>query len=476
MLSRRQFVRDAWTTLAVQPFFSRTSAASASSTEGRDRFGGWKGRSFEATGYFRVEKDDRWWLVTPEGNAFLSFGINHLYPDLWNQDYNREAWKARLGLDTLSGPEFRGALRAWFLATCREYGFNTVGVHTSLGVANSPRPSMPYMRSIQFVDIPHWKTEIPDENFVDVFAAEFARHCDRLARDLAAPARDDPFLLGYAMTDCPLLTEEDCRERPDVIGGARRKSRIGWPRRLRNLGAKSPGKLEYVEAMRKIYRGDITVFNDTYGTDFDSFGALASAEQWRPRTDLSNGNETRDNVEFLQHVVARYYRTARDAIRRHDPNHLFVGDKINANTDSLDTVLPVTSQFTDIVFYQMYARYEVQMPGLDRWSGLVDKPLINGDSAFTMITDSMPRPYGPVADNLEERADWTAEFFRSAFARPEFVGWHYCGLIDASNRVPRKRERQHSGLLDGYGEPYPLLKESLAECTSEMYELASGEL
>ncbi len=166
----------------------------------------------------------------------------------------------------------------------------------------------------------------------------------------------------------------------------------------------------------------------------------------------------------------------RDAIRRYDSNHMFVGDKINANTDTLDTVLPITSRFTDIVFYQMYARYEVQKPGLDRWSKMVDKPLINGDSAFTMITDNMPRPYGPVADTLEQRAEWTAEFFRSAISRPEFIGWHYCSLIDASNLIPRKWDRQHSGLLDGYGEPYPGLKEVIKACTGEMYQLATRRL
>ena len=67
-----------------------------------DRFGGWTGKKFKATGFFRVEKDERWWLVTPEGSAFLSFGINHLHPDLWKQDYNRQAWKKRLGLDDLN--------------------------------------------------------------------------------------------------------------------------------------------------------------------------------------------------------------------------------------------------------------------------------------------------------------------------------------------------------------------------------------
>ena len=120
----------------------------------------------------------------------------------------------------------------------------------------------------------------------------------------------------------------------------------------------------------------------------------------------------------------------------------------------------------------MYARYEVQQPGLDRWSKIADKPFINGDSAFTMITDSMPRPYGPVADNLPQRAEWTDEFFRNAFARPEFVGWRYCGLIDASNLVPRKQDRQHSGLLNGYGEPYPELEKVLKACTDQMYSIA----
>jgi hypothetical protein len=442
-----------------------------------DRFGGWTGKQFEATGFFRVEKDQRWWLVTPEGNAFLSFGINHLHPDLWNQDYNREAWKGRLSLDDLNNwRKFAPALRTWFLRTCREYRFNTVGVHAELSIVNTPQPSMPYMQPICFVDIPHWKREIPDDNFLDVFSNGFAARCDRMAKEIAAPARQDPFLLGYAMTDCPLFTQEDCRERPDTIGGARRKARIGWPRRLRNLPAGAPGKQAYVRAIRELYRDRIDDFNSTYGTQFPSFDALRAAENWRPQTDLSSGSETRDNVEFLKKVVAQYYQTAKDAIRRYDPNHLFVGDKINANTDTLDTVLPVTSRYTDVVFYQMYGRYEVQQPGLDRWSKVIDKPFINGDSAFTMITDTMPRPYGPVTDSLEQRAEWTAEYFRNAFSRPEFVGWHYCGLIDAPILIPRKWDRQHSGLMTGYGEAYPVLKETLEVCTDEMYKIATHSL
>jgi hypothetical protein len=473
-MNRRHFNQSALAAALAPLGFLGAKHVLAAPTGDRDRFGGWTGKRFEATGFFRTEKDERWWLVTPEGNAFLSFGINHFYTDLFRQPFSRENWEKLLGVEDLGDDsQFYPAVKKWLLKTCADYGFNTLGVHNALQVVNTPRPVMPYMQPIKFVDTPHWKKDIPDENFLDVFSPEFAARCDKLAKEIAAPLKEDPFLLGYSMTDCTLFTEEDLRERTDVIGGARRPSRIGWPRRLRNFRADAPGKQAYVETVREIYRDSIRDFNATYATAFDSFDALAMAADWRPNTDLSNANETRDNILFVQACVAKYYETARDAIRRYDPNHLFMGDKLNANTDSLDTVLSVTSKYTDVLLYQMYARYEVQQPGLDRWAERVDLPVINGDSAFTMITDTMPRPYGPVADNLEQRVEWTDEFFRKAFARPEFVGWHYCGLVNATNRIARKQDRQHSGLVDSYGKPYPALQKVIKEAAEELYEIGS---
>src|SRR5690606_35796807 len=41
-----------------------------------DKWGGWKnGPKLKATGFFRTEKvNGRWWLVTPEGSLFWSYG------------------------------------------------------------------------------------------------------------------------------------------------------------------------------------------------------------------------------------------------------------------------------------------------------------------------------------------------------------------------------------------------------------------
>jgi hypothetical protein len=484
-MERRKFLKSVSAFAITCPFVSQVSGNHFNNSQ-FDQYGGWDQRKFKATGFFRVEKDERWWFVTPEGNAFLSFGINHIHPDWWNQPYNRAAWKEILGVSELRGPEFNQALRNWFMEYRHHFGINTIGVHNDLNVLNQPS-FMPYLLPIRFVDIAHWRTDVPDENFIDVFSDRFRIHCEALAKEIAAPVAEDPFLIGYAMTDCPLLTEEDCRTRTDVIGGRRRGNRVGWPRRLRNLGPDAPGKRRYVELMKALYRNNIDDFNDVYDTGFGSFEEITQTINWRPDTDLSNGFETRDNIEFLKLVVKKYYQTTHDAIHSVDPNHLFFGDKLNGNTDTLDTVLPVTSEFVDVNFYQMYAKYGVQEIVLDRWSKMTDKPFVNGDSAFSTQTEMTPRPFGAVAASQNQKAEWTAEFFRKAFSRTDFIGWHYCGLIDTwveggiGNYFTKTDEfgstagRQHTGLSMMDGTPYQPIQKILKECTDNLYQIAVGD-
>lgn len=72
-----------------------------------------------------------------------------------------------------------------------------------------------------------------------------------------------------------------------------------------------------------------------------------------------------------------------------------------------------------------------------------------------------------------QNAAWTKEFFEEAFARPEFVGWHYCGLIDTPLKlVSKESERQHSGMFDGYGNAYPLLEKTVSQCGKELYVIS----
>ena len=85
-----------------------------------DRFKGSDAITATATGFFHTEKiDDRWWLIDPEGHAFVSIALNHIdetdlkYPrnlDVWRRKYgSRERWIEAVLND----------LNSW--------GFNTLG-------------------------------------------------------------------------------------------------------------------------------------------------------------------------------------------------------------------------------------------------------------------------------------------------------------------------------------------------------------
>jgi hypothetical protein len=80
-----QFTRADWpgkvgeaSELGQQRKAEEAELAASPGPPDRDEFGGWtKGPTMDATGYFSTAKArGRWWLVSPSGHLFLSFGID----------------------------------------------------------------------------------------------------------------------------------------------------------------------------------------------------------------------------------------------------------------------------------------------------------------------------------------------------------------------------------------------------------------
>ena len=241
-----------------------------------DSYGGWKGKKLTKTGFFHTENDGkRWWFVTPEGNAFLSLGINHYHAGWWMQDYNQEYWNKTFGANKAGNEQWMKGFRKVASADVKRLGINTLGWHTDApSLTDQPNGAVvPYLRSYKPIVLDHYRHP-KAESFVDVFTPEFEELCDRKAREVATPYVNDPMLLGYCMSDCPIFTDNDISS----MGGS-----TSWSRILRNLGADAPGKQEYVKFIKKRYI-DITAFNKVYNTDFSAWNDLVEAENWRPNT------------------------------------------------------------------------------------------------------------------------------------------------------------------------------------------------
>jgi hypothetical protein len=438
---------------------------------GYDRFGGRLAEKFETNGFFRLEQRRRWWFVTPEGNAWLGFGVNHVAPGWLNQDYNRDTWLKRFGAERFNDAMWKAGLRQQVFADMSACGFNHFGVHndhvllSGLGFAQIPE--------LHFVRIAPWMKPTA-KDFLDVFAPEFKEHCEGIARAKVVPRRDDPWVLGWAFTDTPVFTDREAAPRGKVIHSVPSDGFPTWPRVLRNLPASAPGKQSWLAAIRPRYRDDLRAFNSTYAATFNTWDELLAAVQWRPHTDLTNQRELADNAAFLEQCVDRYYTTAVAAIRAHDPHHLIFGDKMNANTDGADAVLRITERHTDVVFYQMYGRWAEQRASLDQWRKITRKSFFNGDSSYAVTSEMMPSPYGPHARDQSERGEWTFEFAKHAFAEPDFVGWTVCGWVDTWRTMPGKEHKQHSGFFGPQGEPHSAYIQRLREASDRLYELALG--
>lgn len=171
-----------WTVLTTRMTAVNAGLETLAAKSGKhDTYGGWRNLKGRETGFFHTEQiDGRWWLITPEGNAFFSKGVCAV-------DTDRE--EAAHQLD--------------------EWGFNT------LGASSARLPGMAYTLLLDLA-----ASTAPDRQLKgaipDYFSPEFRAAVDRRAAELCRPLAEDPWLIGY-FTDnelywvTPVIVEGDVR-------------------------------------------------------------------------------------------------------------------------------------------------------------------------------------------------------------------------------------------------------------------------
>ncbi len=436
-----------------------------------DQYGGWKDKQFEATGFFRTEHDGkRWWLVTPEGHPFISFGLNHFHASFWNQPANSEHWTKEFGAHEPLDETWINGFRNYALKICQDLGFNALGIHNDIKYLTDSKQGaiLPYIRRYEPVVLSHW-TYPKADRYHDVFAPEFIVHCDSIARKQAYPFKDDPMLIGYSMSDAPVLTDLAVKNRPP---GA-----TTWPRVLRNLAANSPGKQAYVEMVRNNYK-DIAAFNQDYNTSFDSWEDLTATKSWRPETDYNNQSELDDNAAFLRLCIEECYKVALTALRKYDPDHMFLGNKIGFGEENIARQMEIVAPLVDIINYGNYGRLATQIEFLDQWTDKVNKPFLNADGSLAMRSEMVPNPIsrpGTVTDDPVQYATWTRELAEGLFARPDVVGWDLCGSMETWKTAPGQEKKQHQGIMDPFGKMHPGIDVVIKDVSSRLYLIASKQ-
>ena len=372
-------------------------------------------------GFFRLaQADGVWWLVTPEGERFFSIGVNHIDPNLLLTEADTEASLTKYGADLRDAenraPGDSEAAHKFMeesMDNIQAWGFNSLG-----GQNQVPQNRLPYVATFRPAIIENWPIK---KSFPDPFSPATVKMVDEKASKWAATRKLDPLIIGVTTTAMPLWATN-----PDRIHE--------WVKTLMNLPAKAPGKIAFMKVLKAHYPKPEGA-GAAYGVKAESWADLANRKKWPKPKDRAR--VLKDQDAMLQAIAAAWYPLVTQAVRKHMPNHLFLGDKIVPFRDLPEWLVPIVAENFDIMYFQWYDNADAQMARLQKIYGQTGKPVIMGDSSFAFPNERVPKPKGVPVENQAAVGTTYAAYMAVMANEPWFIGWHHCGYMEGAPDLAR---------------------------------------
>jgi len=395
---------------------------------GRSQYGGILARRAQATGFFHAQQlDGRWWLVDPLGCLYLNVAVVSVTPG------NSPPPRASL-------PQRFGTQAAWADSTSallQRNGFNGTGAWSDDNLMNGAATRVPYTKIHNFMSeygkirggtyAQPRHTGYPND-LIFVFDSQFVSFCDTRAQALAA-SRNDPYLIGY-YSDNEMPTPRDALDRY-----------LGLP------------------ATDQGYQAARAWFATRKGAAAGLANVTAD-----------------DRAEFLRFFADTYYGIVGRAIRKYDPNHMYLGSRIN--------FLELPYQFfqgagphLDAVSVNYYNAWTPQRRILGLISGNTGKPVLvtewyvkGDDLGFRNLSGA-----GWIVPTQRERG-WFYQHFALALLESRMcIGWQWFKYMDndtLDTAAELSNIDANKGIVTTTFAPHTALLDEMEQLNSRVYALA----
>lgn len=361
------------------------------------------------SGTFRLaQADGVWWLVTPEGNGFLSKGVNTIRGAF--SEPVEQGWEA-------FDAEVRrkhGHVDAWAEAVTerlKAWGFNTVGswCHPVMR-----RQRLPYTINLDLAA--HAGADWVSGSIPDIFSDAFSSSVQATCRKACAPS--DSYLIGY-FTDNELAWHRDGRRKRSLLE-------------------------EYLELPE------------------DAAGRLRATAFLEGRGGLEKAADPELQEAFLEEIARHYFRVCHDAIRSIDPDHLILGCRYPERPPK-----PLLMGMSGLVDILCINSYEHSAP-VDRLRGFhkaCGLPVMLTEFSFKAMDSGLPNSKGggrPV-QTQRDRADGFERFVCGLMQERFTVGYHWFQYVDQPKEGRFDGEDCNYGLVTMTDEPWTLLTERMTD-------------
>jgi hypothetical protein len=394
------------------------------------RYGGWQVHPQPATGFFRTAKlAGRWWLVDPEGAVFLHKGVTSV--------------RTTDTPGALAAIQQRfGGLTNWSAQTTtllRDHGFNGLGGWADTDTLRKVEPPLVYTRLWNFMGSYGRKRggtyQKPGHlgypgDCIFVFDPEFERFCDEYAKQLA-PTRDDPWLLGHFSDNEMPLPRAALRN-------------------YLNLPASDPGHRAALEWLRQRH------------------GAEATAQEITAQ----------DEGDFLAVVVDRYFSLVSRAIKKYDPNHLYLGARFHGATLREPEIFRACGPHVDVVSVNYYRAWSPVRERLEMWERESGRPVLITEWYAKGVDSGLPNRSGAgwLVKTQRDRGLFYQNFALGLLESRVCIGWHWFKYIDNDpddKRVDPSNQDSNKGIVSNRYEPYWPLLNAMKEVNDRAYELTA---
>jgi len=393
-----------------------------------DAYGSTMDQKVKATGFFYVTKvNGRWWSVDPEGYLFIDKGMNDI--NMGASPNNKIAFNKQFGSATDWGFKTTKMLR--------DFGFNGAGAWSNYKILKDlggKAQPLAYTVMLDFMGS-YGRTKgayqqsghlgYPD-NAIFVFDPEFETFCNHYAKQIAAN-RNDKDLFGYfSDNELPFY----------------RKSLDNY---LSKTNTEDAGLIA-AQAWMKAHHYDAAAITDP----------------------MRN--------EFLGFVVDKYLSIVSKAIKKYDPNHMYIGCRFNGYEKTTKEVMEAAGKYLDLISINYYDHWTPDVGDMRNWTAWSGKPFIITEW-YVKGEDSGMGNYsgaGWVVKTQQERGLFYQNFTLGLLESGNCVGWHWFKYQDndpENKAVDPSNTDANKGILNNHYQLYTPLTDKMKELNDQVYHL-----
>ena len=403
------------------------------------KYGGYKQKQMEATGFFRTEQiDGRWWFIDPEGYLFLSVGVDCVHPspgglakevdkrenmfkelpprDLFpgNNSYPNDYSFGLWNLYRRYGEDYRDKANEMVIRRMEKWGINTIANWSSSDIINMNRKA--FVTSMRTAGV-----EGRLMGLADVYTPDFNEKLDEAMRNSVGRQKDNPWVIGFFVGNEPAW--------------------IGHEERVCNIildGVDCPIKTE------------LTEYISIHGKSSESY------------------------KRFVWDTFEIFIQAVKEAQKKYAPHHLNLGYRFGNLDEIEEEVLLICSKAFDVLSFNSYA-LEPSKEMMDRALRVTNLPMIIGEYHFGTVDRGMAQSLWQV-DSQEERGVAYRYYTEQAYSHPGLVGTAYFQWADQDITGRRNDgENYNCGLIDVTDRPYKYQIEAMMETAKVLFDVHEGK-